>query len=62
VARRNGKTFIAGNSESDWAETFIVDDNWRWFRHKVKAFVPGWWLEAVQEVGVVPPPLVIEGV
>jgi Rad3-related DNA helicase len=52
----------AVRSSKDWAETFIVDDNWRWFRHRVKAFVPGWWLEAVQEVGVVPPPLVIEGV
>ena len=57
VARRGGKTFIAGNSADDWAETFIVDDNWRWFRHKVRAFVPQWWLDAVQDAVSVPPPL-----
>jgi len=45
--------------ETDWCETFIVDDHWEWVRGKYKAFAPDWFWVAVKKSIVLPPPLVL---
>lgn len=34
-------------SESDWSETLVLDDNFKWFLGKARRYLPEWWLEAV---------------
>lgn len=46
-------------SETDWSETFIVDDQITWFLHKFgrdpkKQFAPQWFLESYRSVSVIP--------
>lgn len=43
-------------SAPKFAETFIVDDHWTWFRRKGKKFAPRWFWKAVIAVRGVPPP------
>lgn len=44
-------------SETDWCETFIVDDHWAWVQSKYKKFAPAWFWAAVRRSITVPPPL-----
>jgi len=43
-------------SEDDWCETFIVDDNWQWFRSRYRNFMPTWFLGACRRSETVPEP------
>lgn len=47
----------AVRSESDWAETLILDDQAFWFVSKVRKFLPQWWTEAYRREDGVPKPL-----
>ena len=64
IARRGGKTFIVGNSETDWAESLIMDDNFSWFYGRAKRYLPRWFQEAMVwwEGPGVPEPLQFDGV
>lgn len=44
-------------SETDWAETFILDDKWSWARGKYRLMMPLWFRQALKESSVIPPPL-----
>lgn len=44
-------------SETDWCETLIVDDQFKWFRWKYKQFFPKWFLASCTESSTVPEPL-----
>lgn len=46
-------------SETDWCETFILDDKWAWARGVYKAMMPQWFRSACKESMVIPPPLVV---
>ena len=37
-------------SERDWARTYIIDDNWRWFYSRNKALFPRWFKSAVRVI------------
>lgn len=52
----------AVRSESDWAETWILDDSLSWALPKMKAkgFLPKWWMDGFRSVEVAPGPLVME--
>jgi Rad3-related DNA helicase len=41
-------------AEDDLGETFIVDDNWSWFRERNEKLFPGWFREALREERGVP--------
>lgn len=44
--------------ETDWCETFIIDDNWQWAGGlKYRGFAPQWFWAAVRKAAVLPPPL-----
>lgn len=43
-------------SPTDWCETFLLDDNWRWFQ-RYRQFLSKWFLEAVRQVPLLPKPL-----
>ncbi len=48
-------------SQEDQAETFILDDNAKWFMSKYKHFAPTWFLEAYRRVETLPlPPQALE--
>lgn len=47
----------AVRSKDDWAETFIVDDNWTWFWNRYKKFAPRWFAESVRFAKTIPQPL-----
>ena len=49
VARRGGKTFISGNSETDNAVTYILDSNFTSFVKAHKEMFPQYFLEALSE-------------
>lgn len=34
-------------AEDDAAVTYLLDGNWRWFRHSVRDLMPGWFTEAI---------------
>lgn len=45
-------------SETDWCETFILDNKWSWARGKYKALMPAWFRAAFKDSGgMIPPPL-----
>lgn len=44
-------------SADDWSETFIIDDQWSWFRNKFKEFLPEWFRAACRHSNTIPPPL-----
>jgi Rad3-related DNA helicase len=44
----------------DWGETFIIDDNIRWFIHQYAAFAPDWFKGSYRSVRVIPQPPEIE--
>jgi ATP-dependent DNA helicase DinG len=48
IVRRNGMTFIAGNSETDHAVTYVLDSNFAWFLTKHKELFPEYFLEAIR--------------
>lgn len=35
---------------TDACETFIVDDNWKWFRNRYRHFFPMWWMRATKSL------------
>lgn len=35
---------------TDACETFVVDDNWKWFRNKYRHFFPMWWMRATKSL------------
>jgi Rad3-related DNA helicase len=41
-------------SESDWCETFVIDDNVKWFLPNYRHMAPEWFREAYTSVRVVP--------
>lgn len=43
-------------SATDRCETIIIDNNWEWVVKKFKHLVPKWFLEAVKNQRVLPPP------
>lgn len=45
-------------SAEDACETFIVDDNARWFFRAYRSFAPSWFLDAYQPCTTIPDPLV----
>jgi hypothetical protein len=51
VARRGGKTFISGNSETDSAVTYVLDSNFPSFVRGHRELFPQYFLEALSEPG-----------
>lgn len=47
----------AVRSVDDWAECFVVDDNFAWFWGKFKKFAPDWFAQAVRRVNLIPKPI-----
>lgn len=41
----------------DTCQTFIVDDNWSWFRQRYRNFAPKWFIEACGRSDVIPQPI-----
>ena len=54
VARRGGKTFISGNSETDTAVTYVLDSNFPGFVRAHRELFPQYFLEALSEPGTAP--------
>ena len=46
IARRHGKTFVAGNSKTDWGYTYIIDQGFEGFCMRNGNFLPKWFREA----------------
>ena len=57
VAQAYGR---AVRSETDWCETFFLDDNWRWFKDRNKDSLPAWLLRASYRVTKVPEAMEVE--
>ena len=51
IARRNGMTFIAGNSDTDHAVTYVLDSNFPWFVGRHRELFPEYFLEAIMAPG-----------
>lgn len=51
LCRRNGRTFIAGNSKDDWSFTYILDSGFEFFMAKHGKMVPGWAKAAFKRYG-----------
>ena len=45
-------------SATDWCETFILDDKWKWAKGKYKHMLPAWFREALGISQTVPDPFV----
>jgi ATP-dependent DNA helicase DinG len=43
-------------AEDDWAESFIIDDNIKWFVWRYERFAPQWFMGSYKSVGSVPAP------
>ena len=43
-----------GRATDDWCETFIIDDNAKWFLWKFKHFAPDWFMRAYTRLQFVP--------
>jgi ATP-dependent DNA helicase DinG len=43
-------------ADDDWAETFLVDDNFVWFVYSNKSLAPKYWMKAVKRVDKIPLP------
>jgi hypothetical protein len=52
VARRGGRTFISGNSETDSAVTYVLDSNFPGFVRAHRELFPAYFLEALSEPGL----------
>jgi Rad3-related DNA helicase len=52
----------ACRSESDWAETFILDDSLQWALPKMKAkgYLPKWWIDSFKSYDNAPVPIEFE--
>lgn len=44
-------------AEDDWCETFIIDDNWKWFLPKFRKFATECFLQALRTSLTIPAPL-----
>lgn len=51
------QSFRAIRSETDWSETIVLDDTWRWFRRQYNRFFPWWFQQAWREYATLPDPL-----